>query len=426
MLGSNYTTTPNRSSGSGHYFRLWYVKLRFVLYVSLAQSYLKDVLKDQITQQKTNINTIYYLPLSSPIFHRNRSMMILASSLKAGRGVFFLFASAILVFFHCFKNLPFPVPQVDEKLPNKGSFVFIPQHANETYLIRVEKAIVLDDTNNDEVSPLASCNPTAQVRIAFTEPKWTLTTFDKDGRIKHMGGDEFYIVYYKNVDNVTAVSKDPPEPTAIAFCHDHGNGTYTLDFSTTPMNPNAIVPQEEDPSTSTTKETAGILAVYFDYTCNIGRVAQPLKRLWKNRGDTRTVHVTRLEQQPSIRIFQLPPKPAAIQNLSSFSFVNFLGASTMRNVYRNRTHHYENNTYYYEIKMVLSTTAVNQFIDRLSMMRKDGYVGASDTAIVMGSDIWDVLHGEHQGPGFEDHLQACTLLVETARRLYPNATLLWK
>jgi hypothetical protein len=191
---------------------------------------------------------------------------------------------AMLVFFHWLKNPHFPSPDNNN---NKGSistrttngFIFIPQHANETDLGKVEEAIVLDDDTNDEnhdvVSPLAACHPTAQAKIAFTEPKWTLTTFDKYGYVKHMGGDEFYIVYYKNLDNATAVlindNEPSREPTAVAFCRDHGDGNYTLDFSTTPMDPNSIATQEEEQDQSTKQEgMAGSLVVYFDYTCNIG------------------------------------------------------------------------------------------------------------------------------------------------------------
>jgi hypothetical protein len=153
----------------------------------------------------------------------------------------------------------------------------------------------------------------------------------------------------------------------------------------------------------------------------------PVKRKWKNRGSTSAVHAVNIPQQPpNITIFQLPRKSAAIQNLTSFAYVHFIGASTMRNVVKNNTHHYENNTFFYEIKKPLNTTTVNEFISHLTNVRRNGYTGASNTAIVLGSDIWDVLLGENQGLGFEDHLEACKRLVEAARLLYPNATLVWK
>jgi hypothetical protein len=417
---------------------------------------------------EVSTNTIHYHstiilfchhPIDRPTARYDSMILTCASNRKkAGRMVFFLFAISAIVVFLSYgsvnittSTLPVlpdhdassasklpntriqeksPVPvdaasRLPERIKEEASFIFIPSHPSETNVTKVEDAIVLHE-GSDEASPLATCNPTAQVRIAFTKPKWTLTTLDKDGNIKYMGGDEFYIVYYKNVDRATAVSHNPPEPTAVAFCHDHGDGNYTLDFSTTPMNPiNATIllaaKNEED--------IVGSLVVYFDYTCNIGRVPLPRKRLWKNRGSTSTVHAANIAQQqpPNIRIFQLPPKPIAIQNLSSFASVNFVGASTMRNVVRkNRTHNFESNAHYYEIKMPLSTATVKLFISRLTMMRERSN-GAADTAIVMGSDIWDVLLcDEKQGSGFEDHLQACTRLVEAARRLYPNATLLWK
>jgi hypothetical protein len=302
---------------------------------------------------------------------------------------------------------------------------FIPNHPSQTNLSKVEGAVVLDNTNKDEVSPLASCNPTAQVRVAFSAPQWTLTTYDNYGRMKYVGGDEFYIMYFRNnvtVEDLSFDKEPPPHPTAIAFCHDHGDGNYTLDFVTTPMNPNVVLE-------SATK-TGGSLAVHFDYTCNIGMVPQPLKKLWKTRGSTKAVHAIRVAKQPPIRVFQLPPKPAAIQNMSSFKKVNLVGASTMRNVAQNRTGGmFENNTRYHAFRHPLNTTTMEHFVLSLVSLghsRNSDVDVADETAIVMGSDAWDILKAETFDPYFEDHLMACTTLVETARKLYPNATLVWK
>ena len=100
----------------------------------------------------------------------------------------------------------------------------------------------------------------------------------------------------------------------------------------------------------------------------------------------------------------------------------------MRNVYGNtiRGYYFENNTHYMECKFPLDTTNVEEkFIPRMSKWKRRIGNGTS-AAIVLGSDIWDILRGENNGPYFTDHLQAAERWVQAAREIYPNALLIWK
>lgn len=78
---------------------------------------------------------------------------------------------------------------------------------------------------------------------------------DSQGRNKTIGGDEYYVTY-KDQNVVVNAS------TLVALVNDQQDGSYILDFVTTPLNP--------VPSNLTGR---GMLAVYFQYSCGIGAIA---------------------------------------------------------------------------------------------------------------------------------------------------------
>jgi hypothetical protein len=305
------------------------------------------------------------------------------------------------------------------------SSILIPDYPNQTDVSVVEQDIFLSqkssnsssNTGEQKGSPLALCNPTAQVHVSFSQPHWTLTTFDKHGHKKNIGGDEFYIVYRDNSWNGKTTDEDP---TAIALIQDHENGTYTLDFVTIPT----FRPK------SSFAMGLGNLTVYFEYTCGIGSMAPPSKQHWNNKGSTSAVFTHTNVPQPRIRPFQHPPKAV---NMSDFDFVNFIGASTMRNLvencniekWRHRIHLQQ------DFQSPLNTSTVDAFIRTIdrpeTLLQRGNRSNNKRIALVLGSDVWDVLSDDpNQGPGFEDHLLACARAVELSRELYPNVTVLWK
>jgi hypothetical protein len=296
--------------------------------------------------------------------------------------------------------------------------MLIPDYPNQTDVSVVEQDIALSissDRKEEIGSPLSLCNPTAQVQIMFSEPHWTLTSFDKFGNKKMVGGDEFYIVYRDYSLNETA-----EEPTAIALIQDLANGTYTLDFVTTPTTPNPLG-----------LKGTGDLTVYFDYTCGIGNMAPPSKQHWDNKGSTGAVFTRKNALQPRIRTFQHPPKSV---NMSDFHFVNFIGASTMRNLVNNCIVQWKQRVHLQQdFRSQLNTTTVDKFIRTMNRPEtlQQQYQGnngiKTNIALVLGSDVWDILSDDpNQGPGFEDHLVACARAVKLARELYPHVTVLWK
>jgi hypothetical protein len=303
--------------------------------------------------------------------------------------------------------------------------ILIPDYPDQTDVSVVEHDIVLSNSSSrhgEKGSPVALCYPTAQVQITFSKPHWTLTTLDKHGNKKHIGGDEFYIVYRDN-----SLKETSEDPTAIALIQDYENGTYTLDFITIPTKP----PNPLPPNPLGFK-SLGNLTVYFDYTCGIGSMAPPSKRHWDNKGSTSAVFTRQHVPQPPIRTFQHPTKSV---NMSSFDFVNFIGASTMRNLVDNADERWQSRVHLQQdFRSTLNTTTVDAFVRKINrpetLQQQYGNNNNSNpknVALILGSDVWDILSGDpNQGSGFEDHLLACARAVQLARQVYPNVTILWK
>ena len=85
------------------------------------------------------------------------------------------------------------------------------------------------------------------------------------------------------------------------------------------------------------------------------------------------------------------------------------------------------------IRYALTTQTAHDFI------KGGGFVGHPETihddesngnggsaALILGSDIWDILSNNAHDPFFDDHLAACAQVVELARTRYPNTTVMWK
>ena len=238
---------------------------------------------------------------------------------------------------------------------------------------------------------------------------WMVTGFDRNGQRKTIGGDEYYIRYEEILQTITKKtklnmkskrtrsrssrrrsgdsSKNNSEPvnetdeeecvfssastttttteieietktllSAVALITDLDNGTYKLEFVTTPMNPNIILPpplspgegcrprtsdsstlslapsnrtatdESDECSSSSSQPFADpdddsyeceyqydyklerILTVYFEYSNGIGYMHPPMKNSWSDGGYTHTKYtVSNIPlPRPCIRQFQPP------------------------------------------------------------------------------------------------------------------------
>jgi hypothetical protein len=292
-------------------------------------------------------------------------------------------------------------------------FLLLPNSTDATAERKVMEQLVNATALEEHNNPLHNCAITTQVRILQLNSQWLLQSIDAQGNNKGVGGDEFYITYTDNFEYNNNSSE--ARAAAVALVTDRQDGTYLLDFVTTPMNPN--------PGNLT---GAGILTVYFQYSCGIGRMYQPLKDSWKGGGSSMTSFSTKTIEPP-MRTFQ-PPRNHGI-DLSVFNLTLSFGDSLMEMLVSMGRKRYRPNLYFKaNVGMELSTKTLPILLRNLNKFHKHELGNTNKSvALILGSSMWDILDpGNIQGPDFTDHLNACRQLVETIRQLYPTVTLFWK
>jgi hypothetical protein len=292
-------------------------------------------------------------------------------------------------------------------------FLLLPNSTDATAERKVMEQLVNATALEEHNNPLHNCAITTQVRILQLNSQWLLQSIDAQGNNKGVGGDEFYITYTDNFEYNNNSSE--ARAAAVALVTDRQDGTYLLDFVTTPMNPN--------PGNLT---GAGILTVYFQYSCGIGRMYQPLKDSWKGGGSSMTSFSTKTIEPP-LRTFQ-PPRNHGI-DLSVFNLTLSFGDSLMdRLVSHRQIPHHPNLYFRLSVKSELSTRALPEILRKLKKWHQNGLGDTNKSvALILGSSMWDILQPDNiQGPYFTDHLNASRQLVETIRQIYPTVTLFWK
>jgi hypothetical protein len=293
-------------------------------------------------------------------------------------------------------------------------FLFLPNNSDTTAENRVLKQLVNVSTSEEDSNPLYKCAITTQVRILRQNTQWLLQSIDAQGKDKGVGGDEFYITYTDNFERNRNSTKS--KATAVALITDSQDGTYLLDFVTTPMNP-----------TPGNLTGDGVMTVYFQYSCGIGRMYQPLKDSWNGGGSSMTSFSTETIEPP-LRTFQ-PPRD---HDLSVFNLTLSFGDSLMEHLVSMNRKPYRPNLYFKaNVGMELSTKTVPKLLNKLTRYHKHELENTTNrsasVALILGSSMWDILQPDNiQGPYFTDHLNATRQLVETIRQLYPTVTLFWK
>lgn len=347
-----------------------------------------------------------------------------------------------------------------------------------------------DITAQDIVESSTNSNPRfcvkvcCQVEIHFlpgdSETSIVLYSRDSIGNRKSTGGDEFYIRYEERIiekkiggggngdgqnghNDKSSVNPSKLLLQAVALITDRHDGSYLLDFCTTPMNSN--LPSEQDVVATAAKTEGSVqqtLTVYFEYTNGIGSLPPPTKDEWENGGYTHTVyhhhflaplcdsvvdgnlyhghHV--LAERPRIRTFHLPTMTMSstlesfhcgdnVIDLGQFDQVFAFGDSTFCQLVRQRPN--KNGKYYFRPNLCVgekvrvglnsSTTDIllSQLDDELGrylsscgphIVDEDDIVTTAVTdpitktkkkkkviALIVGSCLWDILDVESTGQG---------------------------
>jgi len=179
----------------------------------------------------------------------------------------------------------------------------------------IASQIVRSDSDDTQVT-IQDCHTTSQVRIHIDDDTnnndhWILTSLDRHGTVKTMGGDEFYITYTSRSQHDSNQRNPPlanwhfrrPEkyandnvaphdwwstlvqpPTAVAHITDTHNGRYELTWWSTNLTTQNDDKEEEDDDYKDDDEETGILRIYFVFSCGLGRLEPPAKANWTEAG----------------------------------------------------------------------------------------------------------------------------------------------
>lgn len=267
---------------------------------------------------------------------------------------------------------------------------------------------------------------TCQVEIQCESGAWNLFCRDSRGERKSSGGDEFYIRYEEFEQDESG--EKALRLQAVAFISDRGDGSYGLDFFTTPSNP-------EIPSSKTTY-TIRILTFYFEYSNHIGEIPPPQKAKWKNGGYTHKKYECTPNCRPPISRFCPPIRKETI-NLRRYDQVLAFGDSTMDQFVRQRPN--KKGKYYFQpklrvgekMRLPMNSETVQTHLRLLHEQfgeELNASSSATNMALIVGSCLWDILDYQDtlQGKEYEDHLRSCRHYVNGIRECYPDVTIFWK
>jgi hypothetical protein len=226
---------------------------------------------------------------------------------------------------------------------------------------------------------------------------------------KTVGGDEFLVTYTDASSKRTALG---------AFVHDNGEGTYSLDFSTIPMNPVKI-------------SGYGNLTVHLQYTCGIGAMGQPLKDTWVTGATCGTSWTLENITTPSYRVFSPPTNI----DFTPFSMVIGYGDSLTQGLFRYkstrkdpRMHLYRPNTTDFTFGLPgleLQKDTVDDLVEALVTWHGH-QLNQSNVALVVGSAVWDLLSKDTVDPHFANHLVGARQYIKRLEHEYPNVQLYWR
>jgi hypothetical protein len=318
--------------------------------------------------------------------------------------------------------------------------IWLPPQPDSEVEERLKNRMRVADSDLVEISPLAICSATSQVSILqYADGSWKLVSRDRMGNVKTVGGDEYYVTY-------TDVSSQSGKATLVAINHDNGDGTYDLNFSTTPMNsvgrPNTTAKISEyayygpvvHPRNTNILGCGygyGNVTVHLEYTCGVGAMGQPLKDTWQSGGAIGVSWTRDNVTSPSYRFFA-PPIDTGI-DWSAYNLVVGFGDSIMEGFFKVRKvpealkilHRPNTTAFRGGASMELNNQTVDLQMDKLRRA-VGSYLNQTNVALVIGSSVWDLLSLDTVDPDFKSHLAGARRFVQQLELEYPNMSLYWK
>lgn len=336
-------------------------------------------------------------------------------------------------------------------------FPIQPMHYNISAILRqsIGTSILRHPTKN----PLQNCAPTIQFQLKSSYQRinhidtleYTIhammmvkktqksTNMNNKKQItsiipKPMGGDEMYIEW---------VSADDSTDMGVAHITDNQNGTYSLKFIRPPLLQYNYTKHHQPNDNDRSTKSYGRLTIYFDYTCDIGRMFAPKKNKFRRAGEIHlSLHQNNIPK-PYIHDF-IPPNSGDINHdvegndniidLSKYHTVIAFGDSLMLQLVRRYKlgGFWSPNVFYEEnINQCLSNSDDTKMaIEKFQQWHSPQIIDAAtrhneSVAVILGSAVWDAMRGCVRSD-FIDHRQAIRQFITKLRTLYPHIHFYWK
>ena len=274
-----------------------------------------------------------------------------------------------------------------------------------------------------DVINISNCNPTSSFRVesidqdsSFSTQSWILISLDEHGLAKTVGGDEVFVIYHD-------ASWNGARSTHVALVTDQSDGTYLLDFWTTPMIPELPL-----------LKNYGSLTIKLMHTCHIGAMAPPTKDSWVHGGLLNTHFVFENVPIPPFSYFEEPQHKSDTNKHINFSQHRLLisfGDSLHKQFVKKGERKWHRPGVYWKQNpdLPLNTTTLPRFLELLEEWHGDE-LRKGGVGLVIGSAAWDVIHNDpshtNPDPVFVNHLAACREYAIAVRDRYSAAVVYWR
>ena len=273
------------------------------------------------------------------------------------------------------------------------------------------------------------CPATSQVRIVFdpqrSDGPVILKSYNVDGEPKTNGGDEYYITY-------SMPENEKGYPDAVAHSKDLGDGTYELQF----VQP--LLPGPDDKSRPAAISGGGTVSVILQYTCGLGGLMPPTKAGWSTGGAVNRLWKAKVDASVVPPVVMARDR-STVPEQYGFAFSNYknafsVGDSLMSQFiggdrrYPDDHQRRSNMEVGIHVGQSLRAETLDAFLGKVRyLIRGRDLYGSkgSNSALILGSGVWDILDNEKWQPSFDDHMEAVKQYIQAVQEM-TDAQIYWK